>query len=86
MHAVVVNVEINDPDAARKGLEELVPTIKQAPGFVAGYWIHLDDRHGISVVIFETEDQARAGAPPADGSAAGVTMTGVSVGEVLAGA
>ena len=86
MHAVVVNVEIDDPDAARKGLEDLVPTIEQAPGFVAGYWIRLDDRHGTSVVIFEAEDQARAGAPPADGTAPGVKMTGVAVGEVLASA
>ena len=86
MHAVVVNVEINDPDAARKGLEDIVPTIREAPGFVAGYWVRIDDRHGTSVVIFETEDQARAGAPPAGGTAPGVTMTGVSVGEVLASA
>ena len=86
MHAVVVNVEINDPDAARQGLAELVPQVKSAPGFVAGYWVRVDDTHGTSVVVFETEDQARAGAPPADGAAPGVTMTGVSIGEVLASA
>jgi len=86
MYAVVVNVEITDPDAARKGLDELVPQIKAAPGFVAGYWVRLDDTHGTSVVVFETEAQARAGAPPAGGDAPGVTMTGVAVGEVLASA
>jgi len=86
MHAVVVNVEITDPDAARQGLTELVPQIKAAPGFVAGYWIRIDATHGTSVVVFETEEQANAGAPPTDGSAPGVTMTGVSVGEVLASA
>ena len=86
MHAVVVNVEITDPDAARQGLAEIVPQVTSAPGFVAGYWVRIDDRRGTSVVVFETEDQARAGAPPADGSAPGVTMTSVSVGEVLASA
>ena len=63
-----------------------MPTVKQAPGFVAGYWIRVDDRHGTSVVVFETEEQAGAAGPPADGSAPGVTMTSVSVGEVLASA
>ena len=84
MHAVVVTVEITDPDAARQGLAELIPQIKAAPGFVAGYWVRIDGTHGTSVVVFETEEQARAGAPPADGGAPGVTMTGVAVGEVLA--
>jgi hypothetical protein len=39
MHACVVDVEIHDPDAARRGLEQIVPAVKQAPGFVAGYWV-----------------------------------------------
>ena len=50
MHAVVVEVEIQDDAAARKGLEDVVATVKQAPGLVAGYWIRLDERHGTSVV------------------------------------
>ena len=74
------------PTRRGKGLEDLVPTIEQAPGFVAGYWIRLDDRHGISVVIFEAEDQARWSAPPGYGTAPGVKMTGVAVGEVLVSA
>jgi hypothetical protein len=36
--------------------------------------------------VFETEDQARAAAPPVDGGAPGVTMTRVVIGEVLASA
>jgi quinol monooxygenase YgiN len=86
MHAVVVNVEITDRDAARQGLTELVPQVKAAPGFVAAYWVRLDDTHGTSVAVFESEAQARAAAPPADGTAPGVTMTSVAVGEVLASA
>ncbi len=86
MHAQVINVDIGDVDAARKGLEELVPTTKAAPGFVAGYWIQLDDTHGASVAVFETEDQARAVAPPVGGGMDGVTITGVQIGEVLGSA
>lgn len=37
MYAVVVEVAINDPVAAHQGLEQVVPAVAQAPGFVAGY-------------------------------------------------
>ncbi len=86
MHAVVVEVEIQDEAEARKGLEDVVTMVKQAPGFVAGYWVQLDSGHGTSICVFETQEQADAGKPPAEGSAPGVKMTGVSVGEVLASA
>jgi hypothetical protein len=60
MYAVVVNVSINDPDAALKELqEEVVPRAKQAPGFVTGYWTRKDNT-GLSMVIFESEEQAQA--------------------------
>ena len=60
MHAHVVTVDFTDVEAAIKGLEELVPNVKASPGFVAGYWIRLDDSHGTSIAVFDTEDQARA--------------------------
>ena len=35
MHPVVVNVRINDPDAAERALRgQLVPRVSQLPGFV----------------------------------------------------
>jgi hypothetical protein len=87
MHAVVVDVEIHDADAARSGLEEQVlPMVKGAPGFVAGYWVGLDDTHGTSIVVFETKEQALAGAPEEGGTGQGVTFTRVIDGEVLASA
>ena len=87
MHAHVVNVDITDSDAAVKSLEELVPTVKASPGFVHGYWIRLDDTHGTSVAVFETEEQVclrprRSGA----GSGKGVNTTSVQIGEVLGSA
>jgi hypothetical protein len=72
MHAVIVNVTINDPEAAASALhEQLVPRVSQAPGFVAGYWTIKDDT-GLTMLIFDTEEaaqamseQAKAGVPDA---------------------
>jgi stage III sporulation protein SpoIIIAA len=60
MHAVVVRVTISDPEAATSQLrEQVVPGVKQAPGFVAGYWTRKDDS-GLGMVVFESEDAATA--------------------------
>jgi hypothetical protein len=84
MYAVVVNVKINDPEVAAKGLrEQVVPMLKQAPGLVGAYWIQLGDDTGASIVVFETEEQARSGAPE-PGGGEGVTFTSVEIGEVIA--
>jgi hypothetical protein len=85
MHAVVVNLTINDPAAAEKALhEQLVPRVSSAPGFVTGYWT-IKDTSALSVFIFDTEDaadrmseQARLGVPP------GVTLNDIDVREVVA--
>ena len=85
MHAVVVNVTINDPEAAEEALHErLVPGVSQAPGFIAGYWTTKDDT-ALSMFMFDTEqaadrmsEQARAGVP------AGVTLEDIEVREVAA--
>jgi hypothetical protein len=64
VHAIVVRVTVNDFEAAQKTLDEqVVPTISQAPGFVAGYWLRPSSGNdGLSVVVFESEDQAQAAA------------------------
>jgi len=60
MHAVVVRVKLEDVEAARRGLrEEVVPGASQAPGFVTGHWTRKDDS-GVAMVIFESEDTAKA--------------------------
>ena len=86
MHAQVVTVDFTDVEAAVKGLGELVPNVKAAPGFVAGYWVRLDDSHGTSIAVFDTEEHARATAPPAGAEMDGVKITSVEVGEVMASA
>lgn len=88
MHAVIVSVTINDREAATTNLRnEIVPMLKQAPGFVAGYWVRLDmdgGTEGRGVIVFESEDAARAVADqvqqrPGDE----VTFNSVDIGEVV---
>jgi hypothetical protein len=64
MHAVVVRVKIGDFESSRKGLrEQVVPRASQSPGFVAGYWTRSDDGHdGLSMILFDSEETARAAA------------------------
>ena len=58
MHAVVVRVTINEPDAALTALrEQTVPAVSHAPGFVTGQWTRKGNT-GLSMVIFESEDAA----------------------------
>jgi hypothetical protein len=84
MHAVLVSVKINDYDKALKGLhEEVVPRVSQAPGFVAGYWFEPAGDQGWSVVLFESEEAARAAAdripsqPPENVTIQNVDVRGV---------
>ena len=86
MHAVVVEVSINNEDDARQELAgRVIPMVRQAPGFVSGVWYAAGEGKGRSVVVFETEDGANAAADMVRGSArAAVTVDDVSVREVVA--
>jgi hypothetical protein len=89
MHAVVVRVSISDSESAQKGLEEkVVPRVSQAPGFVAGYWTRSDDKsNGQSMLVFESEDAARAVAERIHTDVPeGVTVDSAEVREVVASA
>jgi hypothetical protein len=84
MHAVFVHANISDLAAAKQGVDEVVlPTMREAPGFVAAYFVAVDDSHGISIGVFETEEQARASAPPKGAEAPGVTLAALQFGEVI---
>ena len=85
MWAIVTTEDVTD----RKGADEMlrehaIPMVKQAPGFVGAFWVRFDGGRGISVVVFETEEQARVGAPEVGAGSRGVTFTNVMVGEVAA--
>jgi hypothetical protein len=63
MHAVFSRVTVNDPEPALKRLrEEVVPRVSGLPGLVAGYWMRPEANQGRSLVVFESEEAARAAA------------------------
>lgn len=85
MHAVVVEVQLNEVDEARKQLaERVVPGVRQLPGVQAGYWLAPQGDQGFSIVLFDNEQNARSAAdtvqsrvPPS------VTVKSVEVREVI---
>jgi hypothetical protein len=87
MHAVVVQVSINDAEASETTLrEQVVPRVSQQDGFVAGYWTRKDNA-GLSMTIWDSPEAAqsasemiRSVAPP------GVTVEDVEVRDVVASA
>jgi len=87
MHAVVLMVTINDPEAAISKLrEEVVPVVKEAPGLVTGHWTRKGDS-GIGMIVFESEDAANAASEQAEAAAnadENVTLNSVEVREVVA--
>ena len=89
MHAVVVKVNIGDPETAEQGLQDqVIPRASSAPGFVGGYWTRSDDGHdGVSMIVFDSEESARRAAEMIQGPEAvrpeTVTLESVEVREVV---
>jgi hypothetical protein len=86
MHAVVVNLTIEDPEADLLVLrDQVVPQVSQAPGFVAGYWTRKGNS-GLSMIVFDSEDAAHAGAEGVRSAIpdAMVTLESIEVREVVA--
>jgi len=88
MYAVMGSASIQ-PGREDEGTEHLksqtIPMVKQAPGVIAGYWLAPKDGRGWGIVLFETEEGARAGAQMADQDLRDfVTMDWVEVQEVVA--
>jgi hypothetical protein len=94
MHALVVRVTIHNADRTREVLNsQVVPGVSGAPGFKTGYWTWStggDGLNGLSMIIFDSEDNARAAGDRVSAIAAGarddVTLEGVEVREVVASA
>ena len=86
MHAVLGTVTITDYEHARRLLhDDVLPTITEVPGFMSGHWLAPIDGTGMSILIFETEDEARAMAeqmPPGRQLNEFVTIDSVEVREV----
>ena len=66
MHAAITTVSIDagkETEARALLSSQIVPMVKQAPGFIAGYWTEPKADKGFSVVIFDSEESARAALP-----------------------
>jgi heme-degrading monooxygenase HmoA len=87
MHAVVVNVTINDEEGSATALrEQVAPRVSQTPGFVAGYWTRKGNG-GLSMTVWESEDAANTASEMVKSVAPeGVTVDSVEVREVVASA
>ena len=94
MHALVVRVTIHNPDRTRDVLNsQVVPQVSGAPGFKTGYWTWATgggETNGLSMIIFDSEENARAAGDRISAIAADapddVTLDGVEVREVVASA
>lgn len=61
MYALIETVTITDFEKARAELQKTLAEIKQAPGFIGGYWLAPSDgTTGMSVTAYESEDAANA--------------------------
>ena len=61
MYAAMATVSISDYEKARQILhDDVLPTISDVPGFVSGHWLAPIDGKGMEILIFETEDEAKA--------------------------
>jgi hypothetical protein len=93
MHALVVRVTVHDADRTREVLNsQVVPQVSGAPGFKTGYWTWTTggELNGLSMVIFDSEENARAAGDRVSAIAADarddVTLDNVEVREVVASA
>jgi hypothetical protein len=94
MHALVVRVTIHDAESTGEVLRsQVVPQISNAPGFQSGYWTWSTgggERNGLSMIIFDSEENARTAGDRIRGIATGrpddVTLDDVEVREVVASA
>jgi hypothetical protein len=86
MYAALATVAITDYEHARRALyDDVLPTVTDIPGFVSGHWLAPIDGRGMEILIFETEDEARAMAeqmPPGRKVNDYVTVESVEVREV----
>jgi heme-degrading monooxygenase HmoA len=86
MHAAVFHVTIKDRAAAQETLrEQVVPGAKGAPGFAAGYWLDRGNDKGMSVIVFDSQENAQAFVDsPGPPEGAPVSFDGSEVAEVVA--
>jgi hypothetical protein len=75
---VEMSPETSEETAIRFLNDELLPQLKQAPGFVRGTWFGNGNK-GHGAVVFETEEQAKGGLQEIGFELGGVKVTSSEV-------
>ncbi len=62
MHAIVVRemVAADRIEESKAPLENVVPRAKQSPGAVAGFWTVNEDGRTLNLLVYDSEEAARA--------------------------
>ena len=93
MYAVFIEVDADESDveAAREILPKFAAPNAREHGALGGYWLAPSGGRGVSVVVFDSEEQARGaasqftvGEPPMANAPGNVKVRTVEVREVLA--
>ena len=93
MYALFLEVNADESviEAAREFLPKAAVPMAREAGAKAGYWLAPKNGRGVNVLIFDTEDEARAvaarfepGESPMPDAPGGVTVKTVEVSEVIA--
>lgn len=85
MYAVIARVSVEDTDVARAALPRLrIDLVPKAPGFVNAYWLEPRDGVGMSVIVFETHEQALEASTYPLPELPGVLPLSIEIREVLA--
>lgn len=87
MYAAVMHLSFQAelaPAAASAFSTELLPRVRQSPGFVRGYWLDPVDGAGLGLLVFEDEAQAQQASLPDRWRAPGVTVDSVEIRRVAA--
>ncbi len=86
MHVRVFHANSADLAEAKRALGADMAGMKGAPDFLGAFFVALDDSHGLSNEVFETEEQARGTAPPEGAEAPGVTVDAIQFGAIIGSA
>jgi hypothetical protein len=89
MYVIVTHIGIDNPDEARSLLPEAKDAlVSREPGVVGGYWLEpitIQGTHvSVSLLVFESKEQAEKVAASPGLTLPGVTQLDVQVREVLA--
>ncbi len=89
MFAVLIHVNVpggDTPEHLKMLNGEVIPGVKSAPGFVAGYWLKPQNDDGRALVVFKDEASAKAAAPKEGDKQGDVTIKKVEIIEVVGSA